>query len=134
VVRGGRLRAFFDCGILVRGFCRVHCTACGKDDVVAFSCKRRGFCPSCGTRRMVDTAAHLVDRVAARRARAPMGAGAAASLRFLCAFDPDLCAGVRRILVRAVSSFYQRRAGTEASPTRARAASSSCRDSTARCG
>jgi len=31
--------------------------------VVAFSCKGRGFCPSCGTRRMVDTAAWLVDRV-----------------------------------------------------------------------
>lgn len=29
---------------------------------VAFSCKRTGFCPSC-TRRMSDSAAHLVDEV-----------------------------------------------------------------------
>lgn len=29
------------------------------------SCKRRGFCPSCGARRMAHTAAHLVDRVIA---------------------------------------------------------------------
>jgi hypothetical protein len=36
---------------------------CGLDRVVAFSCKGRGFCPSCGGRRMADTAAHLVDRV-----------------------------------------------------------------------
>ena len=57
------LRGFLDCGILARGFCRVHCTACGRDALVAFSCKRRGFCPACGTRRMVDTAAHLADRV-----------------------------------------------------------------------
>ena len=42
------LRAFLDCGLLARGFCRVHCDACGKDDLVAFACKRRGFCPSCG--------------------------------------------------------------------------------------
>jgi hypothetical protein len=27
------------------------------------SCKGRGVCPSCTTRRMHDTAAHLVDRV-----------------------------------------------------------------------
>ncbi|MBN1669736.1 MAG: transposase zinc-binding domain-containing protein [Kiritimatiellae bacterium] len=27
------------------------------------SCKGRGFCPSCGGRRMADTAAHLVERV-----------------------------------------------------------------------
>ena len=35
----------------------------GYDRFVAFSCKGRGFCPSCGGRRMADTAAHLVDRV-----------------------------------------------------------------------
>ncbi len=57
------LRAFLDSGILARGFCRAHCVACGKDDLVAFACKRRGFCPSCGARRMADTAAHLVDHV-----------------------------------------------------------------------
>jgi hypothetical protein len=39
------------------------CGTCGKDELVAFSCKRRGFCPSCGARRMADLAAHLVDRV-----------------------------------------------------------------------
>lgn len=57
------LRAFLRCGILAYGFVRVHCDECGLDRVVAFSCKGRGFCPSCGGRRMADTAAHLVDRV-----------------------------------------------------------------------
>ncbi len=33
------------------------------EKLVAFSCKRRGFCPSCGARRMVDGAALLVDEV-----------------------------------------------------------------------
>jgi hypothetical protein len=31
--------------------------------LVAFSCKRRGFCPSCGARRMIESVAHLVDHV-----------------------------------------------------------------------
>jgi hypothetical protein len=57
------LRSFLDCGILAHGFLRVHCDACGKDRLVAYSCKGRGFCPSCGGRRMADTAAHLIDRV-----------------------------------------------------------------------
>jgi hypothetical protein len=57
------LRDFLDCGILERGFIRVHCNACGKDRVVAFSCKSRSFCPSCYGRRMAETAAHLVDHV-----------------------------------------------------------------------
>jgi Transposase zinc-binding domain len=30
---------------------------------LAFSCKRRGFCPSCGAKRMSETAAYLVDYV-----------------------------------------------------------------------
>ncbi len=51
------LRGFLDCGILAKGFARVHCLACGRDSLVAFSCKKRGFCPSCGGRRMADTAA-----------------------------------------------------------------------------
>ena len=57
------LRSYLDCGILARGFLRVHCDACGKDRLVAYSCKGRGFCASCCGRRMADTAAHLVDRV-----------------------------------------------------------------------
>jgi hypothetical protein len=42
------LRAFLDCGVLARGFVRVHCDSCGMDRVVPYSCKCRGFCPSCG--------------------------------------------------------------------------------------
>src|SRR6266581_3812120 len=45
-------RAFLDCGILERGFLRLHCESCGHDRLVAFSCKRRMWCPSCAGRRM----------------------------------------------------------------------------------
>jgi hypothetical protein len=57
------LRSFLDCGVLANGFVRIHCDACGMDRVVSYSCKHRGFCPSCGGRRMAETAAHLVDHV-----------------------------------------------------------------------
>ena len=40
--------AFLECGILPYGFLRLRCRDCGHDKLVAFSCKRRGFCPSCG--------------------------------------------------------------------------------------
>ena len=43
--------AFLECGILAHGFLRLRCGDCGHDKLVAFSCKRRGFCPSCGARR-----------------------------------------------------------------------------------
>ncbi len=55
--------AFLECGIVAQGFLRLRCGDCGHDKLVAFSCKRRGFCPSCGARRMAQTTAHLMDHV-----------------------------------------------------------------------
>ena len=56
-------RDFLSCGVLSRGFARVRCDGCAFERLVPFSCKRRGFCPSCGGRRMAERAAHLVDAV-----------------------------------------------------------------------
>lgn len=55
--------AFLECGILAHGFLRLRCGDCAHEKLVAFSCTRRGFCPSCGARRMAETAAHLVELV-----------------------------------------------------------------------
>ena len=41
------LREFLTCGRLARGFARFRCHECRADLLVAFSCKGRGFCPSC---------------------------------------------------------------------------------------
>ena len=54
---------FLRCGVLAHGFARVRCGACGFERLLPFSCKGRGFCPSCGGRRMAERAAHLVDHV-----------------------------------------------------------------------
>jgi len=54
---------YLKCGRLEHGFLRVRCEACHHEKLVAFSCKRRGFCPSYGARRMADSAALLVDEV-----------------------------------------------------------------------
>ena len=69
--------AFLGCGMLAYGFLRLRCGDGGHDKLLAFSCKRRGLCPSCGARRMSQTAAHLVDHVIGAGAGAPVGAVAA---------------------------------------------------------
>ena len=53
------LREYLKCGILAHGFLRARCRSCGKNMLVALSCKKRGVCPSCNARRMCGTAAHL---------------------------------------------------------------------------
>ena len=56
-------KAYLKCGCLEHGFLRVRCDKCHFERLVAFSCKQRGFCPSCGARRMVEAAALLADEV-----------------------------------------------------------------------
>jgi hypothetical protein len=51
------------CGIFAHGFARARCDDCGHDFLVAFSCKGRGVCPFCNTRRMAERAAHLTGHV-----------------------------------------------------------------------
>ena len=55
--------AYLKCGIHAFGFLRLKCQGCQDELIVAFSCKKRGFCPSCAGKRMTETAAHLVDNV-----------------------------------------------------------------------
>ena len=57
---------YLKCGRLEHGFLRVRCADCHVERLVAFNCKRRGFCPSCGARRMAERAALLVDEVLPR--------------------------------------------------------------------
>ena len=54
---------YLQCGRLEHGFLRVRCESCHTEHLVVFICKRRGFCPSCGARRMAESAALLVDEV-----------------------------------------------------------------------
>jgi ribosomal protein S27E len=41
---------YLKCGRLEYGVLRLRCEDCHHEQLVAFSCKRRGFCPSCGAK------------------------------------------------------------------------------------
>jgi len=64
-VRRSELRDFLSCGHLAAGFVRLRCENCRKDLLVPFSCRGRGFCPSCTGRRMASLAARLAEEVLA---------------------------------------------------------------------
>ena len=112
------LRAYLACGILAHGFARVRCGGCGDERLVALSCKGRGVCPSCTTRRMHDTAAHLVDRVVPHVPIRQWTLSFPPRLRFALARDSKLLGKALGIFVRAVAA-WQRRAArplTKAKP------------------
>ncbi|MCP4968488.1 MAG: hypothetical protein GY926_25050, partial [bacterium] len=57
------LLAFVRCGDPTFGSARLRCPTYLFDQLIPFSCKGRGFCPSCSGRRMAAIAAHLTDHV-----------------------------------------------------------------------
>ena len=81
---------------------RVQCESCHKENLVAFSCKRRGFCPSCGGRRMSETAIHLVDHVLPLKPIRQWVISFPFQLRLLMAIRPKIMGDILRITVLAV--------------------------------
>ena len=104
------LRAFLACGILAHGFVRVRCDTCARERLVAFACKGRGFCPSCGGRRMADTAAHLVDRVIPWVPARQWVLSLPYALRYRLAWDARLASQVLSCFLGSVFASLRRRA------------------------
>ena len=99
---------FLRCGCLEHGFIRLYCQNCRLERLVPFSCKGRGFCPSCGTRRMAAAAAHLTDDVIPRVPTRQWVLSLPFALRYRPAFDRQLCSAVRSLFARTVIALQTR--------------------------
>ena len=102
---------FLQCGRLEHGFLRVRCESCHVEHLVAFSCKRRGFCPSCGARRMAESAALLVDQVLPEQPMRQWVLSFPFQLRFLFASRPEIMGRVLGIVYRVIATHLVRKAG-----------------------
>lgn len=66
VLREEVLEAFdkyLNCGIVRHGCALACCENCSHSQLIAFSCKRRGVCPSCQAKRAVLFAEHLHENI-----------------------------------------------------------------------
>ena len=102
---------FLRCGRLEHGFLRVRCADCHVERLVAFSCKRRGFCTSCGARRMVESVALLVDGVLRRLPMRQWVLSFPFQLRFLFASRPEVMGRILGIVYRAIETHFVQQAG-----------------------
>ncbi len=107
------LRAYLRCGLLAHGCVHVRCERCEDEMVVAFSCKGRGFCPSCGGRRMNELAAHLVDRVIPEIPVRQWVLSLPWSLRYQLAFDAALCRDVLAAFIGVLFRWLRRAAARQ---------------------
>jgi hypothetical protein len=105
------LHASLRCGVLACGFARARCPDCGRDKLVAFSCKKRGVCPSCGGRRMSETAAELVTRVVPEVPVRQWVLSLPWALRLPVARDSTLLTKVARIFFEAIRDHLRAKVG-----------------------
>jgi len=102
---------YLKCGRLEYGFLRVRCETCHEERLVAFSCRRRGFCPSCGARRMAESAALLVDEVFPHQPVRQWVLSFPYLLRFLFASRPVITGQVLGIVNRVITTHLVKKAG-----------------------
>jgi len=105
------LDAYLSCGVLCRGFARLRCGSCTDSLLVVFSCKGRGFCPSCIGRRMCATAANMIEHVLPREAALRQWVLTFPfPWRAVLARDGALLGALTRIFLESVQAFYAKRA------------------------
>src|SRR5262249_27026734 len=98
--------AYLQCGILAYGFLRLGCDTCPKELLLPFSCKRRGFYPSCAARRIAQTAAHLVTRVIPWVPTRQWVVSVPVPLRYWMAAPQELTAQVHTIIRTTIGQYY----------------------------
>jgi len=104
-------RRYLECGLHAYGFARAVCKTCGDELLLPFSCKLRGLCPSCNTRRMSNTAAHLVDHVIAPDVTLRQWVlSVPFELRLLLAAKPAALSAIGRIVVQEIQRWQRQQA------------------------
>jgi Transposase zinc-binding domain/Putative transposase len=105
------LDGYLECGMLCRGFARLRCDGCEETRLVAFSCKGRGFCPSCLGRKMAQTAAHLVEDVLPPVALRQWVLTFPYAWRKRLGYDAALLSALTSIFIKTVLAFYRQKSG-----------------------
>ena len=103
------VQRYLACGDIRRGLTLATCCECSESVVIAFSCKSRGWCPSCAARRAHEAEAHL-DDVLPKVAFRQWTLSVPYALRWVLVKDVKLLRAVERNLTRAVFRWQRQRA------------------------
>ena len=101
---------YLGCGVLSNGVALFACPDCQRSRLVGLSCKGRGFCMRCGSRRMTETARHWVMRVLPHVRIRMWTLSFPFDLRRRLAFHHDDVLAVHRVVTRAIACRYKRKA------------------------
>ena len=102
------MQAYLECGQLQFGFTRRSCESCKKEHLLPFSCKKRGFCPSCCSRKAAENVIHLCDNILPHRPYRQWCISFPVALRYALASNRSLQKAVHRCVIKHISRFYKK--------------------------
>lgn len=104
------MEKYVECGDIRFGAVRYRCPDCGHDTFVAFSCKRRGLCPSCDAKRATMITADASDRLLPPVPFRQWVLVVPKRLRWYLNQRPDLPGELSRIFAKEIMRFLRRKA------------------------
>jgi ribosomal protein S27E len=99
---------YLDCGDLHNGFARVKCKDCGHEYLLAFSCKRRHFCPSCHQKRVIEFGEWLCTEVLKSVSHRQWVFSIPKRLRIYFMYDRKLLSKLSRCGWKVLSTYLKR--------------------------
>jgi len=103
------LQRYIECGVARFGVMRFRCPKCGEDLFVAFSCKKRGFCPHCDAKRATIIMADASDRLLPQVGYRQYVLTIPKRLRWFVNQNAALPGEISRLLAREIELFLRKR-------------------------
>ncbi len=107
---------YLDCGNPRCGFARIRCPACGEDRLLMFSCRTRGFCPSCHAKRLEEWGEWMREELLLDVPHRQVVFTIPRMLRIFFNYKRRLLGELCRAAVQALIRYFQATTGTELRP------------------
>jgi ribosomal protein S27E len=107
---------YLDCGNPMGGFARIRCPDCGEERLLMFSCKTRGFCPSCHAKRREEWGEWMREELLLDVPHRQVVFTVPKMLRLFFRFKRKLLNNLCLSAVRALLKFFHTATGLELMP------------------
>lgn len=102
-------KSYLGCGRLEHGFARIKCNECDYERLLPFSCKRRGFCPSCCGRRMNEGEIRITEEIFPKQNARQWVLSLPIPLRFFCSRNRPLLNEIARVFSTVIERLIRRK-------------------------
>jgi ribosomal protein S27E len=107
---------YLDCGNPKCGFARIRCPDCAEERLVMFSCRTRGFCPSCHAKRVEEWGEWMQETLLLDVPHRQVVFTIPKMLRVFFKFRRRLLGDLCRCALRALTRYFEAAAGSALVP------------------